>query len=84
MEKCTMFPYSWHMDEKEEDVTSIRVYGLNESNENICVRINNFTPFVYLELPENIPWTASKAPKRWKNGYRKKFILKFFLRYGPN
>lgn len=56
-----MFPYSWHMDEKEEDVTSIRVYGLNESNENICVRINNFTPFVYLELPENIPWTASKA-----------------------
>jgi len=49
------------MDEKEEDVTSIRVYGLNESNENICVRINNFTPFVYLELPENIPWTASKA-----------------------
>lgn len=61
MEKCTMFPYSWHIDEKEEDVTSIRVYGLNESNENICVRINNFTPFVYLELPENIPWTASKA-----------------------
>lgn len=61
MEKCTMFPYSWHMDEKEEDVTSIRVYGLNESNENICVRINNFTPFVYLELPESIPWTASKA-----------------------
>ena len=61
MEKCTMFPYSWHMDEKEEDVTSIRVYGLNESNENMCVRINNFTPFVYLELPENIPWTASKA-----------------------
>jgi len=56
-----MFPYSWYIDEKEEDVTSIRVYGLNESNENICVRINNFTPFVYLELPENIPWTASKA-----------------------
>lgn len=61
MEKCTMFPYSWHMDEKEEDVTSIRVYGLNESNENICVLINNFTPFVYVELPENILWTASKA-----------------------
>jgi len=49
------------MDEKEEEVTSIRVYGLNESNENICVRINNFTPFVYLELPESILWTSSKA-----------------------
>lgn len=61
MQKCTMFPYSWHIDEKEEDVTSIRVYGLNESKENICVRINNFTPFVYLELPDSIPWTSSKA-----------------------
>jgi len=56
-----MFPYSWHMDEDEEYVTAMRVYGLNEANENVCVRINNFTPFVYLQLPENIPWTASKA-----------------------
>ena len=61
MEKFTMFPYSWHMDEDEEDVTAIRVYGLDNNNENVCVRIDNFTPFVYLELPENVPWTASKA-----------------------
>lgn len=56
-----MFPYCWHMDEKEEYVTVMRIYGLNKNNENVCIRINNFTPFVYLELPENIPWTASKA-----------------------
>lgn len=61
MEKFTMFPYSWHMDEDEEDVTAIRVYGLDNNNENVCVRIDNFTPFVYLELPENVPWTDSKA-----------------------
>lgn len=61
MEKYTIFPYSWHMDEDEEYVTSIRVYGLNEANENVCARINNFTPFVYVQLPENIPWTDSKA-----------------------
>ena len=61
METKTFFTYSWHMDEDEEDVTSIRVYGLDDNNKNVCVRINNFTPFVYLELPENIPWTASKA-----------------------
>lgn len=61
MEKFTMFPYSWHMDEDEEDVTAMRVYGLDNNNENVCVRIDNFTPFVYLELPENVPWTASKA-----------------------
>ena len=33
MEKSTMFPYSWHMDEDEEYVTAMRVYGLNEANE---------------------------------------------------
>ena len=49
------------MDEDEEDVTAMRVYGLDNNNENVCVRIDNFTPFVYLELPENVPWTASKA-----------------------
>jgi DNA polymerase elongation subunit (family B) len=61
MEKTTMFPYSWHMDEDEEDVTAIRIYGINSKNENVCVRIDNFTPFVYLELPENVPWTSSQA-----------------------
>jgi DNA polymerase elongation subunit (family B) len=61
MEKFTFFPYSWHMDEDEEDITAMRVYGLNSNNENVCVRIDNFTPFVYLELPEHIPWTAGKA-----------------------
>lgn len=61
MENYTMFTYSWHIDEDEKNVTSIRVYGINKANENVCVRINNFTPFVYLELPENILWTDSNA-----------------------
>ena len=61
MEKFTCFPYSWHIDEDEEDVTSIRIYGLDKKNQNVCIRINNFTPFVYLELPEDIPWTSGKA-----------------------
>jgi DNA polymerase elongation subunit (family B) len=61
MEQYRFFPYSWHINEKEEEVTSIRVYGLDSKNENVCIRVDDFTPFVYLELPENIPWTASKA-----------------------
>lgn len=61
MEKFTCFTYSWHIDEDEEDVTSIRIYGLDKNNKNVCIRINNFTPFVYLELPEHIPWTPEKA-----------------------
>ena len=61
METKSFFTYSWYMDEDEEDITSFRIYGLDAENKNVCVRINNFTPFVYLELPENIPWTQSKA-----------------------
>lgn len=61
MEKYRFFPYQWHIDDGEKEITSIRIYGLDESNENVCVRVDNFTPYVYLELPENIDWTASKA-----------------------
>ena len=25
------------------------------------MRINNFTPYVYIELPENVEWTNTKA-----------------------
>jgi DNA polymerase elongation subunit (family B) len=56
-----MFSYAWHIDDDEPDVTAIRIYGLNEKNENVCVRIDNFTPYIYLELPTNVEWTESLA-----------------------
>jgi DNA polymerase elongation subunit (family B) len=61
------FPYSWHIDEEEIHETYIRIYGLDQKNENVCLRINNFTPYVYLELPEtntsdtNIAWNTSNS-----------------------
>jgi len=61
MEHKKFFPYSWHLDDDEQDITSIRVYGLDEKNANVCVRINNFTPYVYIELPERIRWDAGQA-----------------------
>jgi DNA polymerase elongation subunit (family B) len=61
MEQHTFFPYSWHIDDDEEDITSMRIYGLDDKNKNVCVKIDNFTPFIYIELPADIPWTDSKA-----------------------
>jgi DNA polymerase elongation subunit (family B) len=61
MEQHSFFPYSWHIDEEEEYVTCMRIYGIDKDNKNVCVRVDNFTPFVYIELPENIPWTSNKA-----------------------
>jgi hypothetical protein len=56
-----MFIYYSCVDEKETEVTSIRMYGLGVDNQNICIRITNFTPYVYIELPADIPWNEAKA-----------------------
>ena len=61
MNRNTFFTYNWFVDDTETDITSIRVYGIGENNENICVRINDFTPYVYIELPTHIPWNDMKG-----------------------
>ena len=61
MQKAQFFPYSWHVDESQEEFTCIRIYGLNKKNENVCVRVDDFTPYVYIELPTRVRWNATKA-----------------------
>ena len=55
------FVISWHIDPKEKDVTCIRAYGINEKNENVCLRIDDFTPYIYMELPDNVEWNETRA-----------------------
>lgn len=61
MEKNELFAYSWHLDDEEQNRTVIRIYGLDEKNENVCVIVKDFTPYVYIQLPENIDWDDTKA-----------------------
>lgn len=61
METSKLFSYSWHLDETENDQLAIRVFGLNENNESVCLLIDDFTPFVYIELPNDINWNQSYA-----------------------
>lgn len=61
MEHYTFFPYSWYIDDEETEVTALRIYGLSEKKENVCVCIDNFTPFIYLELQTSINWTSDKV-----------------------
>jgi DNA polymerase elongation subunit (family B) len=61
MEKNQFFTYSWHIDEDETERTIIRIYGLNSDNESVCIIVNDFLPYVYLELPENVEWDDSRA-----------------------
>ena len=61
MERSRFYSYSWTIDEDQEYTTSIRVYGLDSKNKTVCLRIDNFTPYIYLELPTDVKWTAGKA-----------------------
>lgn len=53
-----IFPHSWNTYE-ENDTLGLRIFGLNEQNESVYVMVNNFQPYVYLELPR-LP-----APSTW-------------------
>ena len=58
MHSSLFFPYSWNIDLEEKDITIIRIYGLNKENENVCVIINDFTPYIQLELPNSVDWES--------------------------
>ena len=53
--------YEWKVDEKNDNFISIRIYGINEKNENTCVIVNDFTPYVYIELPPIVDWDVGNA-----------------------
>ena len=47
-----IYIYHWYQSEKNDDDTQIiRAYGLNEKSENVCLSIEGFTPYFYVELP---------------------------------
>ena len=64
-----VFPYFWYLDERNKEVTVIRVYCLDQRNKVFCLMINDFTPYIYLELPKRtnsgaeITWDERKAQK---------------------
>ena len=76
--KGKAFPYSWTLDSDEEEITAIRVYCLNERNETIVLLINNFTPFVYLELPfQKQSWDVNNSQ------FVANYFCKQFGKYAP-
>ena len=49
--KHSFFTYYWCVDNEEEDVSVMRIYGVDRNNKNVCVIISDFLPYIYLELP---------------------------------
>lgn len=59
MERMEVFPYGWHTYEENGSI-GIRIFGLNHQNESVFVLVTGFTPYMYLELPDTVPWTQHR------------------------
>ena len=58
--RIIFFPYSWHVEDVDKNI-KIYIFGLTAKYKSICIIINDFKPWVYVELPKHIAWTAVKA-----------------------
>ena len=61
MIKNKLFAYSWNIDDDQDEVTVIRLYGIDDQNKSVCLKISDFTPYIYAELPTNIEWNTVRA-----------------------
>jgi DNA polymerase elongation subunit (family B) len=56
-----LFAYEWVLD-PNQDTTNIRIYGISLGsdgiNRNICLRVDNFKPYAYIQLPDKSDDTA--------------------------
>ena len=68
MQTGELFTYFWH-EEDEDEESRIRIYGIDASSESVLLRVEDFTPYAYLELPEettagtHVSWTQLYAQR---------------------
>jgi DNA polymerase elongation subunit (family B)/intein/homing endonuclease len=53
----------WSYEETDEQELYIYLSGITKKKKTIFVRIENFTPFVYLQLPKRVKWNPLKCKK---------------------
>jgi DNA polymerase elongation subunit (family B) len=66
MSSFNFFPFQWsHSDEYSEDGKTlrniIRIYGWNETNASVYVRVEDFHIPIWVELPNHIEWTEDRV-----------------------
>lgn len=60
--ELTFKAISWECeDTKFSDNVKIYITGLSQDNETVQILVDDYTPYAYLELPENIKWTQTKC-----------------------
>lgn len=79
METKKIFAYWWGFEDTPENGLVISVYGLDENNDSILLRVNGFKPYIYVELGLE-RWTQSilkSISQRWKEQYKNIDTIKF-------
>lgn len=72
-------PFYWYAEDEEEDNEHITyVAGRTPENKSVMVKILNFTPYIYLELPSNRTWTKNTLPLLFNH------FQKIFRKNAPN
>lgn len=55
-ESISLYAYQWNYDG-----TDFHMFGLDENNDTVYVKVVGFTPYVYVELPTTVTWTQSNT-----------------------
>lgn len=80
-QKGVIFPYQWSWEDVEVKSnvlqTIIRIYGLNEKNENVYASVYDYCPYVYLELPSSIKWSIPLVRQLTKK------LAELFIKFPP-
>jgi DNA polymerase elongation subunit (family B) len=53
-----VFPYHWHHIE-EYGTTQLRIFGLDQQNKSVYIQINDFLPYIFVELPSGPVWSPT-------------------------
>src|SRR5210317_1235322 len=87
---CNFYDYKPESNESDNDDANkyinpkfmVELYGIDESGETACIKVNNFKPFFYIKVSDD--WTSNMVNpfKQWfskKMGYQSKYILNLEL-----
>lgn len=80
-ERNSMYTYQWVNETKKDDKSFIRIYGISDTGDNICVRVRGFKRYVYVELPSKAAETAVSRMAKDKGAVSTKLLMRHHLYY---
>lgn len=80
-QKNSIFTYQWVNETKKDDKSFIRIYGISEAGENVCIRVRGFKRYVYVELPTKAAEPTITRLAKDKGAVSTKLVMRHHLYY---